>query len=101
MSVFVWANLLASTGFVDESFLTAFTSKLFCHCHHRPLTTTPTSITFLIVLLFLLVLEMVYYFVSKVTDSPATIYVGKDKFESTHPYRGNLEPRADLLCGVL
>ncbi|SLM34082.1 hypothetical protein LPUS_02758 [Lasallia pustulata] len=25
---------------------------------------------------------MVYYFVSKVTDSPATIYVGKDKFEN-------------------
>ena len=28
---------------------------------------------------------MVYYFVSNVTDPPATIYVGKDKFESLSP----------------
>lgn len=28
---------------------------------------------------------MVYYFVSNVTSPPATIYVGKDKFESSPP----------------
>lgn len=32
---------------------------------------------------------MVYYFVSNVTDPPATIYVGKDKFESTGPHPTN------------
>lgn len=28
---------------------------------------------------------MVYYFTSKLTSPSATIYVGKDKFESLHP----------------
>lgn len=37
---------------------------------------------------------MVYYFTSTITDPPATIYVGKDKFESPSlPTPHNLFPQ--------